>query len=324
MIILTGGAGFIGSNILRRLNSLGLTDILIVDNMKSADKYRNLVDKSFADYVPKQDFLEMLNAGKFDGPIEGIFHQGACTDTMEYDGDYMLRNNFDYSKAILHYALDRKIPLVYASSAAVYGHIEIAIEDEGTEAPLNIYGYSKFIFDQYVRRVTPGAASTVVGLRYFNVYGNGEAHKGRMSSMVYQFYNQVRNSGVAKLFGAVGNIGAGEQTRDFVYVEDLVNMNLHFWQARPPVQTIVNAGTGTNRSWNDLANAVIAEVGSGHIEYIPFPESLKDKYQFATRADVSKLRGLGYEREFHTLEQGVHAYLSTLESETAKFRSGVA
>lgn len=319
MIILTGGAGFIGSNILKRLNGLGQSDILVVDNLTNADKYRNLVGASFTDYMAKADLLPALASGML-GKVTAIIHEGACTDTLEYNGDYMIRNNFDYSKALLHYAVDHKVPMVYASSAAVYGHCELADENDGSEAPLNVYGYSKLLFDQYLRLLAPKIESTVVGLRYFNVYGNGEAHKKKMSSMVYQFYHQVKSTGVARLFGGFGPYGPGEQTRDFVYVKDLVELNLFFLD-RDPVQTVVNAGTGVSSSWNDLARAVIKTVGSGRIEYIDFPEALKDKYQFNTRADHKHLRSLGYDKEFYSLESGVHDYLSTIESEVARFKA---
>jgi len=320
MIILTGGAGFVGSNLLKRLNAEGETDILIVDNLRNADKYRNLVGAKFSDYVAKDDFLRMLEEGKLPENISAIFHQGACTDTLEYNGEYMMRNNYDYSKAILHYAIDNSVPLIYASTAAVYGHAEVATEVPENECPLNIYGYSKLAFDNYVRQHTDKAKSTIVGLRYFNVYGNGEAHKGKMSSMVYHLTNQIKDTGIARLFGAVGKYGPGEQKRDFVYVKDLVELNLFFWR-RESTKAIVNAGTGENRSWNDLANAVIAEVGKGHIEYVDFPEALKPKYQFNTRADTTQLRSLGYEGKFYTLEEGVHDYLATQDGETARFRS---
>jgi ADP-L-glycero-D-manno-heptose 6-epimerase len=318
MIILTGGAGFIGSNLLKRLNAMGETDILVVDNLKNSDKYRNLVGAKFTDYIGKDLFLNALFAQKF-GKVKAIFHQGACSNTMEYDGEYMMRNNFDYSKEILHYAVGHCVPLIYASTAAVYGHTSIAREDERSEAPLNIYGYSKLLFDQYVRRLSSSIESTVVGLRYFNVYGNGEAHKQKMSSMIYQFYNQIRNTGAARVFGGIGGYAAGEQKRDFVHVSDLVDLNLFFWQ-RDPVQTVVNAGTGVSRTWNDVVNAVIKEIGYGRIEYIDFPESLKDKYQFNTQADLTHLRSLGYERELLSLEAGIHQYLSAIECELGRFR----
>ncbi len=319
MIVLTGGAGFIGSNILRRLNSIGRDDVLVVDNLTRADKYRNLVGCQFADYFAKGDFLPVLTSGRL-GKVDAILHQGACTDTMEYNGDYMMRNNFDYSKELLHYAVDKRIPMVYASSAAVYGHVELAVEDAGDEAPLNIYGYSKLLFDQYFRSLAPKIESTVVGLRYFNVYGNGEAHKGKMSSMVYQFYHQVKDTGVARLFGGFGPFGPGEQKRDFVHVDDLVDMNMHFLDG-PARQTVVNAGSGQSRTWNDLAKAVINEVGHGKVEYIDFPEGLKDKYQFNTWADHKHLRSIGYDKPFKTLEEGVHAYLTDIDRATAKFKA---
>ncbi len=322
MIILTGGAGFIGSNILERLNQDGEDDILVVDNLTNSDKYRNLVGKRFRDFIPKNEFLPLLVAGNFQG-VRAILHQGACTDTLEYDGEYMMRNNFEYSKSLLHFAIDHKIPMICASSAAVYGHSEVAREDAGDEAPLNIYGYSKLLFDQYAMRLFSQSESTIVGLRYFNVYGNGEAHKGKMSSMVFQLANQVRDTGVARLFGGIGKYGPGEQTRDFVYVDDLVEMNLHFLRGRV-TKTVVNAGTGVSSSWNDLANAVILHLGKGKIEYFDFPESLKDKYQFNTRASLEKLRQLGYEREFSSLANGVAKYLEKMPIEAAQFSSGMA
>ena len=320
MIILTGGAGFVGSNILKRLNAEGETDVLVVDNLKNADKYRNLVGAKCSDYVGKADFLDLLEDGAFDDAgVTAIYHQGACTDTLEYDGEYMMRNNYDYSKAILHFALDGRIPLVYASSAAVYGHATSAEETEANEWPLNVYGYSKLQFDRYVRRLMPSIESTVVGLRYFNVYGNGEAHKGRMASMVHHFANQVRETGVARLFGEYSGFAPGESTRDFVYVKDLVEMNRFFADA-PGVKAIVNAGSGVCSTWNELANAVIDTLGEGHVEYIPFPEGMKGKYQLGTRADLTQLRALGYAREFTALRSGVHDYLSTMDAETAAFR----
>ena len=320
MTILTGGAGFVGSNLLKRLNAEGVTDVLVVDNLKNADKYRNLVGAEFADYVGKADFLDLLEDGAFEpGDVEAIYHQGACTDTLEYDGEYMMRNNYDYSKAILHFAIDGRIPLVYASSAAVYGHATSSVESPENEWPLNVYGYSKLQFDRYLRRLMPSIESTVVGLRYFNVYGNGEAHKGRMASMVYHFAQQVRETGVAKLFGEYSGFAPGESTRDFVSVKDLVELNLFFGRQKG-VKAIVNAGSGVCSTWNELANAVIDTVGAGRIEYIPFPEGMKGKYQLGTQADLTQLRSLGYEREFVSLKDGVYDYLSTMDAETAEFR----
>lgn len=322
MIILTGGFGFIGSNLLKRLNDMGEEDILVVDNLHESDKYRNLVGCRFRDYIAKEDFIPLLNSNRWDD-ITAIFHQGACTNTLEYNGRYMMSNNYGYSKILLHYALDKSIPFIYASSAAVYGHAEVAKEHAENEWPLNIYGYSKLIFDQYVRLLMPHIKSTVVGLRYFNVYGNGEAHKGKMSSMIYQLHNQVKATGVAHLFGEIGNYGNGEQTRDFVYVKDLVDINLFFWQS-PPLQAVVNAGTGASRTWNDVAKAVINHLDYGQIEYIDFPEQLKNKYQFNTRASLDQLRSLGYNRPLTSLEEGVRDYLSTMNAEVAPFQSSLS
>lgn len=318
MIILTGGAGFVGSNLLKRLNAEGIDDILVVDNLKNADKYRNLVGARFADYVDRFEFRRMLEEHKVPGDIEAVFHQGACTDTLEYDGAYMMRTNYDDSKALLHLALDKGAPFVYASSAAVYGHAREAREVPEDEWPLNVYGYSKLQFDRYVRRLLPFAETTVVGLRYFNVYGNGEAHKGRMASMVFHLANQVRETGVARLFGEYMGFAPGESSRDFVSVEDLVEMNLFFF--RNGGRGIVNAGSGTLRTWNELAQAVIDTLGTGRIEYIPFPEGMVGKYQLGSRADLTLLRSMGYDRPFTSLEEGVRDYLSTQEAETAKFR----
>lgn len=319
MIILTGGAGFIGSNILRELNSRGRTNVLIVDSLKNSAKYRNLVGLKYRDLISRFEFYDRLEMGEwYDVPIEAILHQGACTDTMEYDGERMMNDNYHSSKALLDFALAREIKFIYASSAAVYGHASEAVEDPRNENPLNIYGYSKLAFDNYVRQIgdAPGG---VVGLRYFNVYGQGEEHKGRMASMVIQFARQIMETGVAKLFGEIGAYGPGEQTRDFVYVDDLVKINLHFLDSDPKVG-IVNAGSGVRSSWNQMARAVIDALGKGSIDYIPFPETLKDKYQFDTRADLTKLRAMGYSDPMTPLADGVKSYLGNLDKFEARFK----
>ncbi len=318
MTILTGGAGFVGSNLLKRLNAEGVEDILVVDNLKNADKYRNLVGARFADYVDRFEFRRLLEEGKAPAKIDAILHQGACTDTLEYDGAYMMRTNYDDSKALLHLALERGVPFVYASSAAVYGHARLARETPEDEWPLNVYGYSKLEFDRYVRRRLPSASSTVVGLRYFNVYGPGESHKKRMASMVFHLANQVRETGVARLFGEYMGHAPGESSRDFVFVEDLVEMNLFF--LRSGGKAVVNAGTGVLRTWNDLARAVTGALGQGRIEYIDFPEGMRGKYQLGSQADLTLLRSLGYDRPFVSLEDGVRRYLSMREGE--KFEGG--
>ena len=319
MILLTGGAGFVGSNLLKRLNADGETDVLVVDSLKNADKYRNLVGARFTDFVDRLEFRRLLAEGKGPDGLRAILHQGACTDTLEYDGAYMMRTNYDDSKALLHLALDRRIPFVYASSGAVYGHASLARETPEDEWPLNVYGYSKLQFDRYVRGAAAHAESTVVGLRYFNVYGNGEAHKGRMASMVFHFADQVRETGVARLFGEYGGYAPGESTRDFVSVRDLVELNLFFLRGAP-ARTVVNAGTGVLSTWNELARAVIDALGRGEIEYIPFPEGMRGKYQLGSRADLTRLRALGYDRDFVSLREGVRAYLTTMDAETAPFR----
>ena len=318
MTILTGGAGFVGGNLLKRLNADGVDDVLVVDSLKNADKYRNLVGARFADFVDRLEFRRLLEEGKAPAKIDAILHQGACTDTLEHDGAYMMRTNYDDSKALLHLALDRRVPFVYASSGAVYGHARVARETPDDEWPLNVYGYSKLQFDRYVRRLLPQAESTVVGLRYFNVYGNGEAHKGRMASMVHHFTNQVRETGVARLFGEYLGHAPGESTRDFVSVKDLVEINVFF--LRNGGKAVVNAGTGVCRTWNDLARAVIDALGTGRIEYIDFPEGMKGKYQLGSQADLTLLRSLGYDRPFVPLEEGVRDYVTTMEAQTAKFR----
>jgi ADP-L-glycero-D-manno-heptose 6-epimerase len=319
MIILTGGAGFVGSNILKRLNSDGHDDVLVVDNLKKSDKYRNLVGTRVLDIVDKIEFYDRLDKGAWDGEsIEAILHQGACTDTLEYDGVYMMRTNYEASKSLLHFALRKNVPMVYASSAAVYGHTAEASEVPENESPLNIYGFSKLAFDNYVRRVAASGTNLVVGLRYFNVYGHGEQHKGGMASMVYQLSRQIQETGVARLFGALGPYGPGEQSRDFVSVLDLVEINMYFL-SRDPVVAAVNAGSGVRSTWNDLANEVIKTLGRGRIEYFEFPERLRDKYQFNTRADLGRLRALGYDKPMTSLGKGIHDYVSTLDQEAARF-----
>ena len=308
MIVVTGGAGFIGSNLIERLNQLGRSDILVVDNMTRPEKCRNLADLTIADYEHKTDFHELLCRRRFDRRVEVVYHQGACSDTMESDGRYMMHNNYTFSRDLCHWCLERHVPFVYASSAATYGNSRHCSEQPGAETPLNVYGYSKLAFDQHVRSLMPAARSTLVGLRYFNVYGPREAHKGRMASMIWQLYRQLAQTGVAKLFCGTDGIADGEQERDFVYVRDVVNVNLHFGQAEPR-QCIVNVGTGVSRSFNDIASTLIHLLGTGRIEYIPFPDSLLGKYQNYTCAEIDGLRSTGYDLPFETLENGIKDYL---------------
>jgi ADP-L-glycero-D-manno-heptose 6-epimerase len=307
MYVVTGGAGFIGSNIVRALNRRGDDQIIVVDAAEPATGLAALEGCNFTDYVGHTDFREAVKSRVFRSDIKAIFHEGACTDTTVHDEVFMMDTNFEYSKDLLGFALAESIPLVYASSAAVYGTNADTTETPENEAPLNVYGRSKLAFDQHVRKVALDASSTVVGLRYFNVFGPGESRKGHMASMVLQLRGQIEATGSARLFEGTDGYGDGEQRRDFVFVDDIVNANL--WFADGPTRTgVFNIGTGKSRSFNDLARAVIASSGSGEIEYIPFPDSLQGRYQSFTEADVTSLRGAGYDREFTSLEDGVARY----------------
>lgn len=309
MIVITGGAGFIGSNLVHRLNAEGYRDLMVVDNLTDSAKFENLVGAIVTDYLDKEDFLALLDrAPQQLHEIEAIFHQGACTSTTETDGRYMMRNNFQYSRRLLEFCLSRRIPLIYASSGAVYGGSDSFREEPASESPLNVYGFSKLLFDSTVRRHLPEAGSQIVGLRYFNVYGPREEHKGAMASLVLQLANQLRDDGVAYLFGATEGYAAGEQRRDFVYVDDVIEVNL--WFLRHPERSgIFNCGSGKSRTFNELAQQVVERHASGTIDYIPFPDSLLGRYQSFTEADLGRLRAAGYDREFTSIEEGVARYL---------------
>ena len=314
MIIVTGGAGFIGSNIVKELNQRGRTDILVVDDLSDGTKFRNLTDCEILDYIDKDEFLAKIASDSHAfRHVQAILHQGACSTTTEWDGRFMMRNNYDYSKTLLHFCLPRSIPFLYASSASVYGAGQIFREERAHESPLNVYGYSKFLFDQYARRFLAEQKSQIVGLRYFNVYGPREQHKGSMASVAFHFNSQIAAGQNVKLFDGCDGYGNGEQRRDFVYVGDVVNVNLWFLD-HPNKSGIFNLGTGRSQSFNDKARAVIAWHGKGEIEYIPFPEHLKGRYQSFTQADISALRAAGYTKEFATVEQGVKQYLDAMRS----------
>jgi ADP-L-glycero-D-manno-heptose 6-epimerase len=313
MHIVTGGAGFIGSNLARALIARG-HDVVIVDDLRDGHKFVNIADLAITDYLDKDEFIERLQRDdEFSRSIEVILHQGACSTTTEWDGRYMMRNNYDYSKQLLHYCLEQKKPYIYASSAAVYGASKEFTERPENEAPLNVYGYSKLQFDRYVRRVAGAPESQVVGLRYFNVYGPREQHKGSMASVAFHFNNQVSSDDEARLFEGSGGYGDGEQLRDFVYVDDICALNLWFME-NPGVSGVFNAGTGKAQSFNDVANAVIAWHGHGAIRYIPFPEHLEGAYQSYTQADLTALRKSGCDVEFRPVEDGVKDYLDQLQS----------
>ncbi|MDU2479905.1 MAG: ADP-glyceromanno-heptose 6-epimerase [Klebsiella sp.] len=284
MIIVTGGAGFIGSNIVKALNDKGITDILVVDNLKDGTKFVNLVDLNIADYMDKEDFLIQIMAGEEFGEIEAIFHEGACSSTTEWDGKYMMDNN--------------EIPFLYASSAATYGgRTSDFIESREYEQPLNVYGYSKFLFDEYVRQILPEANSQIVGFRYFNVYGPREGHKGSMASVAFHLNTQLNNGESPKLFE-----GSDGFKRDFVYVGDVAN----------GVSGIFNLGTGRAESFQAVADATLAFHKKGSIEYIPFPDKLKGRYQAFTQADLTNLRKAGYDKPFKTVAEGVTEYMAWL------------
>ncbi len=304
MIVVTGGAGFIGSNIVAGLNEIGRSDVVIVDDMTDAAKLANLRDLDFADYFDLNEFRRLVEADRVGFDVTAFSHQGACSDTMVHDGRYMLDNNFTYSKLLLHYALKRNAPFVYASSAATYGNASAFSETRDNERPLNIYGYSKLLFDRYVRRRLDEVKTTVVGLRYFNVYGPREDHKGRMKSIVRQLMIQIAETGAAKLFEGTDGYAHGEQRRDFVFVGDVVKVNLWLLTSSPR-RGVVNVGTGASRTFNDVANAVIGAMGEGRIEYVPFNEALRGKYQAFTEADLTQLRALGYDEPFADLHEGV-------------------
>lgn len=316
MIIVTGGAGFIGSNLIHELNRAGEKDILLVDNFAPAPnwagpKFVNLWGADYSDYMDKREFREALNAGDLESvKIKAILHQGACSNTLEDDGQYMMDNNFTYSKELLHFATDRKIPFVYASTAATYGLSENFAPVKENEKPLNIYGYSKLVFDNYVRQRMSGFDSTVVGLRYFNVYGPRERHKGRMASVMQHFSKQLKQTGEIRMFEGSGKYGDGEQLRDFVFVKDLARINMFFGGLLPespkqPVKAVVNAGTGKARTFKDVAKALMKVHGEGKITFVPFPADLHGRYQHYTEADIAGLRAAGYTDPMTELEEGV-------------------
>jgi ADP-L-glycero-D-manno-heptose 6-epimerase len=322
-IIVTGAAGFIGSNLVRALNARGETDIVAVDNLSRADKVANLADLEIADFIDKRDFIDRVRGG-LDGGFAAVLHQGACSDTMESDGRYMMENNYRYSLDLLDWCEERAVPFIYASSASVYGSGRVFSETREHEAPLNVYGYSKFLFDQVVRRRLPAAASQVAGFRYFNVYGPREAHKGRMASVAFHFFNQYRATGKVRLFEGSDGFGPGEQVRDFVSVEDVVAVNLFFLD-HPAARGVFNVGTGRAATFNDVARATVNAIrkargeremslaelkDAGAIEYVPFPEQLVGKYQSYTQADISRLRAAGYPAPFRGVDEGVAGYVA--------------
>lgn len=317
MIIVTGGAGFIGSNIIKALNDRGENNILVVDNLTNGKKMVNVSDLDTLDYMDREDFISRVNSGYDFGDVKAVFHEGACSSTTEWDGRFIMRNNFEYSKELLKWCVLNNIQYLYASSASVYGLGKNGFKEErGCELPINMYAYSKFQFDQFVRHIFKKAAgkiSQIAGFRYFNVYGPREQHKGNMSSVAYHFNGQLLKDKKAFLFEGTAGYGNGEQRRDFVYAGDCAEVNMWFLE-HPDKSGIFNLGTGVARSFNDVARAAIKWHGFGEIEYIKFPEHLKGAYQSFTEADISLLRKAGYNKEFLSVEDGVKNYLDRLNA----------
>ncbi len=335
-IVVTGAAGFIGSNLIKGLNARGIDDIIAVDDLTQGDKFRNLADLRIADYLDASVFYDLFAQGAF-GRVEAVFHEGACSDTMESDGKYMMENNYSTSVSLFQACRQHGTRLLYASSAATYGGSDTFREEPAFERPLNVYGYSKLLFDQRMRRecgvdfgrVLPGKAGQVVGFRYFNVYGPREQHKGRMASVAFHQFNQFTADGKVKLFGDYGSYAPGAQMRDFVFIDDVVAVNLWFLD-HPEVSGIFNLGSGHAQPFNDVASSLVnamrsqrseaalsleAMVTSGLIEYIPFPDALRGKYQCYTQADLSALRAAGCEHVFSNVQTGVARYVQWLASQ---------
>ena len=332
IIVVTGAFGFIGANLVKELNKLGYKDIIAVDNLTNGVKAKNLSDCEILDYVDKEDFIQEILNGTYDNNIDYIFHQGACSATTEQNGKYMMKNNYEYSSILLEYAQKNEVPFVYASSASVYGEITDFIEERQYEHPLNVYGYSKFLFDQLVRRYfESGLAAPIVGLRYFNVYGQKETHKGRMASVVLHNFNEYQAVKSVNLFEGCQGYANGGQMRDFISIDDVVAVNLHFMHNHlndvEEVSGIYNCGTGMARTFNDLALATVNScrqieglhklsleeaVKDGIIKYIPFPGDLAGRYQCYTQANLNNLRAAGYTQEFLSLEEGVERYINKL------------
>ncbi len=331
MIVVTGGAGFIGSNLVQALNEQGKSDILVVDNLTNAEKVVNLRGLDIADYMDKDEFYSAITEGPGPDSIEAILHQGACSDTMATDARYVMHNNFTYSKALYHFCRENSAQFIYASSASVYGAGSVFRESPEYESTLNAYAYSKLLFDNYVRR-QPDPEMQCVGLRYFNVYGPREQHKERMASVAWHFRNQYQSTGKVKLFSATGGYSDGEQRRDFVSVEDVVAVNLFLLDNRA-ISGIFNVGTGCSHSFNEVAICVINSlrsiggentvslsdaVNAGLIEYTPMPDALNGKYQSFTEADIELLRSCGYKADFLTVSRGVARYMEILDNRTDK------
>jgi len=324
-VVVTGAAGMIGSNIVHGLNAIGIDDVIAVDDLTDGPKYRNLLGAKLTDYFDRSEFYGRFTKGEF-GHVDAVLHEGACSDTMEHNGRYMMDTNYRCSKDLLEACQVRGTRLLYASSAATYGGSASFREEPQFEQPLNVYGYSKLLFDNVVRRMLPNATTQVAGFRYFNVYGPREQHKGRMASVAFHHFHQFRDTGKVKLFGEYGGYAQGEQSRDFVFVDDVVDVNLWFLQ-NPQASGIFNLGSGRAQPFNDVAIATVNAsrklkgeaalpldelVRQGFIEYIPFPDALVGKYQCFTEADLTRLRAAGCQHGFADVANGVEKYVHWL------------
>ena len=313
MIIVTGSNGFIGSNLISQLNKIGKNDILAVDDHSNKELKKNIMDLSVSQRIGIEEFLDMILKGEFKAKeVTSIFHQGACSDTTEWDVDYMLKNNFSYSKVLLDFAEQGNIPFIYASSASIYGAGTVFSEEKENENPINLYAYSKYLFDQLVRNRLKKGSSQIVGMRYFNVYGPHESHKGHMASVAYHLHQQLKKGDNVKLFKGSDGFEDGEQRRDFIHVDDVIKVNIWFLNNQN-ISGIFNVGTGKSQTFKEVANAVIDWNKKGSIQYIPFPEKLIDSYQSFTEADLSNLREAGYKENFMDVETGIKKYLDVLE-----------
>ncbi len=312
MIIVTGGAGFIGSAIIAALNKRNISDILVVDELDKDQKWKNLCNLSFTDYVEKDDFLNMVIEDKLNSPLEAVFHLGACSDTTETNASYLIKNNYEYSKLLAQWATADNVRFIYASSAATYGDGSAGFSDDQEKIdilkPLNIYGYSKHLFDLWAHRA--GLLKNIAGLKYFNVFGPNEYHKAYMRSFVLKAFEQIKATGKVRLFKSYKpDYADGEQLRDFIYVKDAVEMTLFFYD-NPQISGLFNIGTGKARNWNDLVKAVFAAMDKQpNIQYIEMPESIRDQYQYYTEADITSLRKSGYDIKTTSLENAVKDYV---------------
>ncbi len=319
MIIITGASGFIGSALAWKLNDMGRTDLLLVDEIGISEKWKNLVPLRFQDYMEKNDFLLALQNGQFNNSsVEAILHLGACSATTEKDGSYLIKNNFEYSKVLTQWCMDHKARFIYASSAATYGNGENHYTDDesqiGKLRPLNMYGYSKQIFDLWLQEKK--YLKDCVGLKYFNVYGPNEYHKGDMKSMVVKAFQQIQAQGKVQLFKSHRpDYKDGEQLRDFVYIKSAVEMTLFFLDKKIP-GGLYNVGTGQARSWVDMMNAIFKCLGKNPcIDFIPMPEGLREKYQYFTEAKLDKIHSVGFKGKSYSLEEGIADFLPYLQNE---------